>query len=36
MKRSKFLAVLRRGLWRDRKGATAVFFAAMVDLGGCG
>ena len=30
MKRSKFLASLRRGLWRDRKGATAVFFAAMI------
>jgi Flp pilus assembly protein TadG len=30
MKRSKFLAALRRRLWRDRKGATAVFFATMI------
>jgi Flp pilus assembly protein TadG len=30
MKRSKFLALPRGGLWRDRKGATAVFFASMI------
>lgn len=30
MKRSKFLAALRRHLWPDRKGATAVFFATMI------